>query len=288
MSVRGAGLNAADLLQRAGHYPAPAGWPADVPGLEAAGIVTGLGPGVDDGWRGRRVGVLLGGGGQAEQVVAPTSHLWELPDHLDWEHAGGLVEAAATAHDALVTQAGLRAGERVVVSGAAGGVGTLAIQIATQCGAEVIAVTRDGTHRDELTALGASRVLPLEEVPSLTGIDVVLELVGAAHLEQVQGGLAPRARVVVIGVGSGSRASIDLLGVMARRAHLTGSTLRSRPPAEKAAVLAAARADLDGPLASGTLRVVVAEAVPLAEAERAYELFAARGKLGKIVLTVAP
>ncbi len=285
VAVAAAGLNAADLLQRAGVYPAPPGWPVDVPGLEMAGVVEALGEGVEARWLGRRVCAIVGAGAQATRCVVPAAHLIEVPDTVEWIEAGGMAEAVLTAHDALVGQAGLRSGERVVISGAAGGVGLAALQIAHSLGSHVIAVTRDETHHEALAAVGADETLTLEDVRTLAPVDVVLELVGAAHLERVVDVLAPRARVVVIGVGGGSRATIDLRTVMARRVHLTGSTLRARSLEEKTNVVAAARAWLDERWRDGEVSMPLAGRFDLARAEEAYEFFARPGKFGKIVLT---
>lgn len=286
VAVAAAGINAADLLQRQGVYPPPPGWPVDVPGLEMAGVVVALGEGVDAQWLGRRVCGIVGGGGQATRCVIPAAHLIDVPDTVEWSEAGGVAEAVLTAHDALVSQAGLREGDRVVISGAAGGVGLAAVQIAHSLNAHVIAVTRDATHHEALRALGANDVITVDDVRSLAPVDVVLELVGAAHLERVLEVLAPGARVVVIGVGGGSRATINLRTVMARRVHLTGSTLRARTHDEKAQVVALARAWLDDRWRDGAVTMPLAKRFDLAEAEAAYEEFARAGKFGKIVLTV--
>lgn len=284
VAVAAAGLNAADLLQRRGFYPAPPGWPADVPGLECAGTVVRIGNGVDPGLLGQRVAAIVGGGGQASECVVPAAHLLRLPDHVDWTTAGGFAEACTTAYDALVLQAGLRAGERVAISGAAGGVGVAAVQLAAALGATVVAVTRDETHHAALRELGASECATIETVTQCAPVNVILELVGAAHLGVAQRILAPRARVVVIGVGGGGRVEIDLLGVMATRASITGSTLRARASEEKADIAAAMQRDVIPLLASGALRVPIAATFDLEDAADAYETFAQPGKFGKIVL----
>jgi NADPH:quinone reductase len=288
VAVRAAGVNAADLLQRRGLYPAPPGWPVDVPGLELAGEVIALGEGVDPAWRGRRVCAVVGGGAQATHCVVPDAHLLAVPDDADWPSAGGFAEAATTAHDALVTQARVAPGERVLVSGAAGGVGVAAVQIAHLLGATVVASTRDATHHDALRALGADEVVTLEHVADLAPVDVVLELVGAAHLTLAQRALAPGARVVVTGVGAGARVEIDLLGLMTRRAHLTGATLRARSREEKAEVAARVTRDVVPWWAEGRYRVPITACVTLDDAAQAYETFAQPGKLGKVVLVVDP
>ena len=286
VAVRGAGLNAADLLQRRGLYPAPPGWPVDVPGMEFAGIVSAVGDAVTLPLLGRRVCGLVGGGAQASHCAVPAEHLIDVPDHVPWDQAGGFAEAFVTAHDALVSQGHLRANERALVTGAAGGVGTAAVQIASALGAHVTAVTRTSEHHAALRELGASDTITTDEIGELDPVDVVVELVGAASLNAVQGVLARFARVVVIGVSAGSHVDLDLLNLMSRRATLTGSTMRSRSREEKARAIEAARDALAPLWALGRIRVPVAVTFDIADAAAAYDRFAEPGKLGKVLLTV--
>jgi len=283
--IEAAGLNAADLLQRRGFYPAPPGSPVDIPGMELAGIVEEVGPGVAADLIGRRVCALVGGGAQSSHCVVASEHLIGVPDGIDMISAGGFAEIFSTAFDALVTQAHAGAGERVLISGAAGGVGTAAVQLAAARGAVPIAVVRTMSHADELRSLGAHDVVTLDNVAQLEPVDVVIELVGAAHLEHAQRVLAPRARVVIIGVGGGARVELDLLTVMSNRVVLTGSTLRARSRAEKADVASVVTREVVPLWAAGTISVPVAATFLLEEASRAYELFSVPGKFGKIVLT---
>jgi NADPH:quinone reductase len=287
VAVAGAGLNAADLLQRRGFYPAPAGVPADIPGLEMAGTVVAVGDLVTSVAIGARVCAVLGGGGQATHCLVPAEHLIAVPDSVDLVTAGGFAEAFTTAHDALITQANLQPGERVCISGAAGGVGLAALQIAKWRGAHVTAITRDTTHHQALTTLGADQCVTVESSGANGPYDVVLELVGAAHLTTAFSAVAPHGRVVVIGVGGGSRMEIDLLTVMSRRVHLTGSTLRARTRDEKTAAAEGVRRDLLTPWSAGQITVVMHKVWSLDEASTAYDHFATAGKLGKIVLSVS-
>jgi len=284
IKVKAAGLNAADLLQRRGFYPAPPGWPVDVPGMELAGEVVALGLGVTTTHIGARVCSIVGGGAQSTHCLVPAEHLLEIPQEVSWDEAGGFPEAFITAYDALITQANLRTGERVLISGAAGGVGVAAVQIARAWGATVIAVTRDDAHHEALRSLGASETITLDDVAAIEPVDVVLELVGAAHLTLALGRLAPHARVVVIGLGSGSKIELDLRLLMMTRALITGSTLRSRSSSEKALVAERVRVDLLPKWSSGTLRVVMAGHYALDDVNEAYDAFATPGKFGKIVL----
>jgi NADPH:quinone reductase-like Zn-dependent oxidoreductase len=284
VAVRAAGINAADLLQRQGFYPAPAGWPADIPGIEMAGVVSDVGSEVHLPLLGRRVCAIVGGGGHATHCVVPSEHLIYVPDNVSWPEAGGFAETFTTAHDALVTQGRLQADERVLISGANGGVGTAAIQIAHAIGSHVIAVTRTSEHHEQLRSLGADETVTLDEVTSLAPVNVVLELVGAAHLSRAQEVLAPRARIVVIGVGGGNTVSLDLLRVMSLRASLTGSTLRARSREEKTEVIQRVNEWLVPRWADGELQVPLAKTFDLDDINDGYEYFSSPGKLGKVVV----
>ncbi len=284
VAVAAAGINAADLMQRSGFYPAPPSAPADIPGLEFAGRVLRTGPGADRYAPGDRVMSICGGGGQGEMVVVPETWLLPVPEGIDDAAAGGFPEAFSTAQDALFTQAGLTAGERVVISGAAGGVGTAAVQLARATGAEVVATVRNPLFHEQVAALGADTVILPEEVAAHGPYDVLLELVGAPGVTSVLPALATGGRVVVIGVGGGSRLEVNLLAMMAARATIRGSMLRSRTSDEKAAVARQVEERAVPLLAAGSVAVPVTETFPMAEATAAYERFAAGGKLGKIVL----
>ncbi len=284
VAVKGAGVNGADLLQRRGLYPAPAGVPPDIPGMELAGEVVTTGAGADRFGSGDRVMAVVGGGGQAELATVAEPLLVPVPDGLSWPEAGGFAEVFSTAHDALFTQARLKSGERVLISGAAGGVGTAAVQLAAQAGAEVVASVRSPARGKEVAALGAASVIAPDEVADHGPYDVSLELVGAPGVAAVLPHLATGARVVVIGVGAGAKVEINLLAVMGSRSTITGSTLRARSTDEKAAVARAVEADVLPDLAAGRIEVPVAATFPMARAEHAYERFAAGDKLGKIVL----
>lgn len=286
VEVHAAGLNAADLHQRAGFYPAPPGWPEDIPGMELAGVVSAVGDRVVDLLLGRRVCAIVGGGAQATHCVVPAEHLLFVPSHVDFNEAGGFPEAFVTAYDALATQADLKAGERVLISGAAGGVGVAAVQIARVLGAEVIAVTRTNEHHERLRALGASETITLDKVPTLEGVDVVLELLGAADLALAFDVLNPYARVVVIGVGAGSRVEVDLLKLMQRRTVITGSTMRSRTAQQKSEVVRLVGDTLVPRWRVQEFVVPIAKVFSLDEAAEAYEYFAQPGKFGKVVLRV--
>ncbi len=284
--VRAAGLNGADMLQRAGGYPAPPGSPPDIPGLELAGEVAALGPDAQRFTEGDRVMGIVGGGGQGELCVVHERQLMPVPRDLDWPAAGGVPEVFTTAHDALFTQCRLGAGERLLVHGAAGGVGTAAVQLGAAAGARVTATVRNPALRDEVAALGAANVLEPDGFGEHGPYDVVLELVGAPNLADDLNALATDGRIVVIGVGGGFKAELNLLALMGKRAAIRGSTLRARPLEEKAATARAMERHVLPLLEKGTVRVPVAETFALDDVAAAYERFAAGGKLGKIVLTL--
>jgi len=282
--VHAAGINGADLIQRIGLYPAPPGWPADIPGMEFAGEVVSIGSLVSLFAPGDRVMAVVGGGAQATLAVVDESHAQVVPSSLGWTEAGGFPEVFWTAYDALFTQGGLRMGERVLISGAAGGVGTAGVQLAAATGASVVATVRDAARHAEVAALGAAVVIDPSDVASHGPYDVVLELVGAASLPSVLPHLATGARVVVIGVGSGAKVELNLLALMGSRARISGATLRARSRREKANVAAAVTAHVLPLLTSGRIRVPVCDTFPMADAANAYDRFAAGSKLGKVVL----
>jgi len=285
--VRAAGLNGADMLQRRGRYPAPPGSPPDVPGLELAGEVAARGPGAERFAEGDRVMAVIGGGGQGELCVVHERGAMRVPDGLDWPRAGGVPEVFATADDALFSQAGLEHGERLLVHGAAGGVGTAAVQLARAAGARVTATVRREALRAEVEALGAEAAIEPEGFEEHGPFDVILELVGAPNFPANLGALATGGRIVVIGVGAGPKIeSLNLLALMGKRARLMGSTLRARPLEEKAHVTRNVERRVLPLLESGTVDVPVADMFPLERVAAAYERFEAGGKLGKIVLTL--
>jgi NADPH:quinone reductase len=284
--VHAAGLNGADIHQRAGHYPAPPGSPPDIPGLELAGEVAARGPGAERFAEGDRVMAVVGGGGQAELCTVHERQLMPVPDVLDWYAAGGVPEVFTTAHDALFTQAGLRAGERLLVHGAAGGVGTAGVQLGVAAGADVTATVRNADLRDEVAALGAHAVIDPEGFAEHGPFDVVLELVGAPNVGADIGALALWGRVVVIGIGAGAKADVNLGALMGKRGTLRASTLRPRPLEEKAMAARAMERHVLPLFERGALRVPVAATYPLDAVQEAYERFTAGGKLGKIVLTL--
>lgn len=286
VKVRAAGINNADILQREGHYPPPAGVPADMPGMEFAGEVLANGPGATRFPVGERVMALIAGAGQAELVTVHERMLMPVPAGLDWPAAGGLPEVFTTAHDALFTQCELRPGERLLVHGAAGGVGIAAVQLGRAAGARVSATVRNPKHRDAVASLGATVLAP-EDFVDEGPFDVILELVGAPNMQDNLRALRTGGRISVIGTGAGGIVKEFPIGLlMARRGRIHGSTLRGRSLEEKALTARGVERHVLPLFPGGALRVVVHKAFPLAQAAEAYDTFAAGGKLGKIVLTL--
>ncbi|GAC1325277.1 MAG: zinc-binding dehydrogenase [Thermoleophilaceae bacterium] len=281
--VHAAGLNGADMLQRKGAYPAPPGSPKDIPGLELAGEVVGMGHAVTRFDAGDRVMAIVGGGGQAELAALHERAVMPVPEGVDWPSAGGFAEVFTTAYDALFTQAGLASGEHLLVHGAAGGVGTAAVQLARAAGARVTATVRNADLRGDVEALGALAIDPGDFEES-GPFDVVLELVGAPNMQGNVRALAEGGRIVVIGVGAGARAELNLLALMGKRARISASTLRARPLEAKADAMRRVERHVLPLLERRAVKVPIAETYPLERAADAYERFAAGGKLGKVVI----
>jgi NADPH2:quinone reductase len=296
--VRAAGLNRADLLQKRGRYPAPPGAPADIPGLEFAGEVEQAGEDARA-WRlGQRVFGITAGGAQAEYVVVPESHLAEIPDGLSFEEAAAVPEVFVTAHDALFTQGALRTGERVLIHAVGSGVGTAAAQLARAAGAGAVygtARTRAKVERarefgmDEGVVVSGEPRAFAEAVRGWTkgaGVNVLLDLVGAAYLDANLEALAPRGRMLLVGTLGGASARLDFGRVMAKRLRLTGTVLRARSAEEKAAAVRRFAAEVVPLLARGSVRPVLDSSFGLSEASTAYARLESDETFGKVVLKV--
>ncbi|WP_409464010.1 zinc-binding dehydrogenase [Amycolatopsis sp. GA6-003] len=281
--IRAAGLNAADLQQARGAYPAPPGWPDDIPGLEIAGVVEQP---AGTGWAaGDRVMAVVGGGAHAERIAVPASLLLPIPDSVDDVRAAGFPEAFSTAWDGLVEQAGVRPGDRVLVTGAAGGVGTAMLQVAALAGADVVAsVRRPESHAAVQALVPDATVVTPDQEEENGPYDIVVELVGGKDCLRRVRWLKPYGRILVIGVGAGEEASLRLFDLMRVRGRVLGSTIRARSTVEKAVLATRLREWLLGALAAGRLTVPVDSVYPLEQAPEAYVRLGSPGKLGKIVL----
>jgi putative PIG3 family NAD(P)H quinone oxidoreductase len=283
--VRAAGLNGADVLQMRGRYPAPPGSPPDIPGLEFAGEVAECGPGVHRFEPGDRVMAVVGGGAQAELIAVNERLAMPVPEELDWEAAGGVPEVFTTAHDALFTQGRLTAGDRLLVHGAAGGVGTAAVQLAAMAGCRVTATVRNESSRAKINALGIHAVPP-DGFEDRGPFDVILELVGAPNLPGNLQALAPRGRICVIGIGAGAKAEVNLAALMAKRGSIHASTLRARSLEDKAVAARLIEQHVLPGFAGNELTVPVDRTFAIDDAPDAYEYFQKPGKFGKVVLTL--
>ena len=291
--VHASALNRADLLQRMGRYPAPAGAPAHVPGLEYAGEVVRCGAHVAQ-WRpGDRVMGLVAGGAHAEYVVAHERTALRIPPALGWEEAAAFPEAFLTAYDALFCRGGLRPGEAVLLTAAASGVGTAASQVAAAAGARVLGLTRTPGKRARLHEHGVTHTLDpaTPDLPGAVralaggaGAELALDLVGGPGISILLEALAPRGRLVLIGLLAGARAEIDLSRLLSRRLTVVGTVLRSRPIEEKIALTQEAARTLLPLLAAGRIRPVIDRVLPMAEVERAHAALERDETFGKIVL----
>jgi NADPH:quinone reductase len=292
--VRGTAVNRADLLQRMGAYPAPADSPPDIPGLEIAGEVDALGPGVERLKLGDRVFGLVGGGGYAEQVVSHERALAKIPDGMSFEDAAAVVEAYCTAHDAIVTQAGIKSGETLLVHAVGSGVGTAAVQLARALGVTVIGTARQSDKLDRARPLGMDHGIVAEGgkfadavravVPD--GVSVVLELVGGNYVAEDLRCIETLGRVVLVGLMAGTKGDIDLGLVLRKRARIMGTVLRARPLEEKIAAMRAFEKQVVPLLARGVCKPIIDCVMPLADAARAHERMQSNAGFGKIVLTV--
>lgn len=296
VQVKAAGMNRADLQQRAGLYPPPPGIRPDVPGLEFAGVVDGVGEGVTAWKPGDRVMGIAGGEAQAELVVAHERMLLPVPPSLGLEEAGGTLEAFLTAHDAMFTLGGLRPGWPILIHAAGSGVSTAAIQLAKVAGATVIGTSRTAGKLDRARGLGLDHGIVVgggepvfaDEVKRLTGgegVPLVLDFVGGAYASENVASLALRGRVIVIGTLSGAGARLDLGALMRRRAEVIGTVLRPRPLEDKIRATRLFAADGLPLLAAGRVRPIVDEVLPLAKAREAHERMERNATFGKLVLT---
>ena len=295
--VRAAGVNRADVLQRQGHYPAPHGASADVPGLEYAGEVTALGAGARAWKVGDRVMGLVPSGGYAEMVTVNEAVAIRMPASWSFEQAAAVPEAFITAHDALFRQMRLRSGERVLIHAVGSGVGTAALQLAKAYGARTFGTSRNASKLERARALGlevpidTSQTDFAEVVRQRTdgaGVDVVLDLVGGPVLSGSIRALARGGRMIVVGLAGGRSAPIDLGMLLSKRLTIVGTVLRARTLEEKIGVTALFTAEVLPLLEGGIVRPVVERSFPLADAAEAHRLLESDAVFGKLVLTCAP
>ena len=292
--VAASGVNRADLLQRQGGYPAPPGFPPDIPGLEYAGTVDIVGRAVTSVAEGDRVMGITGGGGYAEAVVVHERTVVPVPDTLDLQKAGGVPEVFMTAFDALFLQCGLAAGESVLIHAVGSGVGTAAVQLARAAGATTVGTSRTSAKLDAATELGLHHGVEggrdrewhegVMEATDGRGADVILDLVGASYMEGNLDVVARGGRWIVVGVPGGPRGTLDLRRLMAKRASVRGTVLRARPLEEKASLARAFERRVVPGLANGSLRPVLDRTYPARRVAEAHGRMEENRNFGKLVL----
>lgn len=294
IEVHATALNRADLLQRRGLYPPPPG-ESEILGLECAGVVRALGRDAGRFQVGERVMALLPGGGYAELARVHENLVLPIPERLTFEQAAAVPEAFLTAYEALLRTANLAPGERVLIHAGASGVGSAALQIAREIGAYVFATSKGQAKLDKLRELGAARAIDYEHEDFVSviadesrraGVDVIVDLIGAAYAERNQKALSVGGRWVVVGLLGGARASLDFAQLLQRRQTLSGIVMRSRPLGDKTAIVRGFATELGPWLAEGRLEPVLDQTFALADAARAHERMEANQNVGKIVLRV--
>ena len=292
IDVAASAVNRADMMQRQGHYPPPPGAPP-YPGLECAGTIAAVGAGVT-GWKpGDEACALLAGGGYAEQVVVPAGQLLPIPKSTTLAQAAALPETVCTVYSNVFLGARLAKDETLLIHGGGSGIGTTAIQLGKQAGA-VVAVTAGSQEKlDACRRLGADILINYREddfVERLLdatdghGADVILDIIGAGYLAKNVAALAPDGRIANIGLQQGRRAELDLNALMAKRGTIMSTSLRARPPAQKASIVAAVAANVWPVVDAGIIRPVIDRELPMAAADEAHRIMTASTHYGKILL----
>ena len=286
VEVTGAGLNRADTLQARGLYPAPRGWPPDIPGLEFAGTVAGTGRGVKALREGDKVFGIVGGGAHATHLITKEELCSPVPDELDMLNAGGIPEAFITAHDALVTQADLRPGERVLIHGVGSGVGTAAVQVARLLGATTVGTSRTNAKLRRAEELGLDQgVFASETMGDEIGeVDVVIDLIGGDYIATDVEVCSVNGRIVIVGLLGGARGVVDLGAVHSKRLTIRGTRLRVRPDYERALAARAFEREVLPSLQRGDAQVVVDNFFLLDDARQAYEYMLSNEGFGKTII----
>lgn len=290
IEVRAAGVNRPDIFQRKGNYPAPAGVVADIPGLEVAGVIVDMNGACGDLKIGDRVMALVAGGGYAQYVAVDAGICLVIPDDLSYEEAAGMPETLFTVWHNVFERGRLAPGERFLVHGGAGGIGSTAIQLARLWGAEVFTTVGSSDKVLFVKALGASHVidysgLDFEMTWKGIGMDVILDSIGGGYFNKNINLLAEEGRLVMINAMEGAKVELNLMKVMLKRIHITGSTLRSRTTAFKRNLTNSIRQEVMPWVASGAYKTHLAACFPYDKANLAHELMESRGFHGKIILT---
>jgi putative PIG3 family NAD(P)H quinone oxidoreductase len=292
VEVAAAGLNRADCLQRRGFYPAPPGVPADVPGLEFAGVVESVGDSVSDWKPGDRVMGIVGGGSMATRLVTEGAELMAVPDELSLEEAAAIPEVFLTAYDAIIVQGGLEAGRSVLFHAVASGVGTAGIQLASVIGATSIGTSRTADKLPRCADIGLNHAVLVEDgnfaegvlEAAPNGVDVILDTIGAAYLAQNVKVIGKKGRIIVIGLMGGVKGELALGTLLAKRASIHGSVLRSRSPEEKAELTKSFTDQMLGRFATKELNPIIDDILPMTEIQAAHQRMEANETFGKLVL----
>lgn len=299
--IHATAINRADLLQREGKYPAPPGISQEIPGMEYAGEIVSSGPGGSHWHAGQRVFGIIGGGSYAEYVVTHERTCLEVPANLSWSEAAGIPEAFITAHDALWSQAGLQAGETLLIHAVGSGVGIAALQLARAKGAVPFGTSRTKDKLDAVRGFGMQEGLHIsgadvgsalkdfsQRVTHGRGFNVVLDLVGGPYVQASVGVLAIKGRIMLVGTVAGQKAEVTLGQVLAKRARLIGTVLRARPLEEKIAVAEAFARDLLPLFAGGKLRTSIDQDFPFTTegVRAAHERVGSNENVGKVVLRI--
>ncbi len=292
VEVAAAGLNRADCLQRRGFYPAPPGVPADVPGLEFAGVVESAGDSVSAWQPGDRVMGIVGGGSMATRLVTEGAELMAVPKELSLEEAAAIPEVFLTAYDAIVVQGGLGAGRSVLLHAVASGVGTAGIQLASVIGAISIGTSRTADKLPRCTDIGLNHAVLVEDgnfaegvlEAAPNGVDVILDTIGAAYLAQNVKVIGKKGRIIVIGLMGGMKGELALGALLAKRASIHGSVLRTRSPEEKADLTKSFTDEMLGRFATGDLKPIIDEVLPMTDIQAAHQRMDANETFGKLVL----
>ena len=293
--VHASALNRADILQRVGRYPAPPGMPADIPGLEVAGVVEALGAGASRWSIGDRVFGIVGGGGNAEYATVPELELAPIPAALSFEDAAAVPEAFITSHDALITQAAMRLDETVLVHAVGSGVGLAAVQLVRAFGGRCYGTARTAEKIERSRSFGLTDGVVVDNDPTVfidaskqwtdgRGTNVILDLVGGSYLAADVESAALLGRIILIGLLAGRSATLNLGTMLSRRLTVRGTVLRSRPASEKAAATDAFVRDVLPLLERGEIRPVVDRVMPLEQIREAHALVESNETFGKIVL----
>ena len=296
--IRATALNRADLLQRQGRYPAPSGWPADIPGMEIAGEVVRCGPGATMWKAGDRVFGIVGGGSYAELIVTHERTLVAIPTNLSWTDAAAVPEVFITAHDALVTQAAVQVSERVLIHAVGSGVGLAAVQLARAAGANPFGDARTADKIERARAFGLVDGMVVGDDPGViatrthewtngAGVEIVLDLVGGAYFPASIAAAASRGRIVLIGTMAGRDTAVSLGAILGKRLTIRGTVLRARPLEEKIAATRAFAAQVVPLLARGIVRPVVDRVFPLDQIADAHRYLESNATFGKVVISVS-